>query len=409
MAGDQERGRTPVTARSHRVHWFAGRTHDVLDDLGAAPVWALSVAERRETIAELVALKDRIDALMLEVVAEADRSDDATAGGAVNTAALVRSATRLTGPESSRLVRTARTLESHDLVREALAAGEIRVQQATVIGAAVDALPEEVADRRGAATSHLLAEAATHDAKALRALGKYLLEVVAPDRADALIAAQLEREEAEAARTAYVKTWSDGQGSRHGRFKIPELHAAMLDAMLGALANPARPDPLPREGAASPRVHGQAFCELLERYPVGRLPETGGVTATVVVTIPLETLEGRLRAAELLGTGHRLSPGQARRLACAAGVIPAVLDGRSQVLDWGRRRRLHTKTQRLALAVQQDGYCNITHCDRPATWADAHHRTPWSTGGPTSVNAGELLCPRHHTLAHQGFDQPRRT
>src|SRR5262245_16222351 len=112
-SGDFEEGRrTPVGARSHRVHWFAGRTHEVLDDLAPSPAWALTEVERRETIAELVALRDRFDALLLEVVAEADHADDARAQGAVNTAALIRGATRVTGAEASRLVREARSLRA---------------------------------------------------------------------------------------------------------------------------------------------------------------------------------------------------------------------------------------------------------------------------------------------------------
>jgi hypothetical protein len=114
----------------------------------------------------------------------------------------------------------------------------------------------------------------------------------------------------------------------------------------------------------------------------------------------LDTLQGGLAAAGILGTGLRLSAGEARRLACAHGVIPMVLGGRSQVLDSGRRRRLHTKAQRLALAVQQDGTCAVDRCDRPATWCDADHRTPFADGGPTSVANGLLLCPRHHTHRH---------
>ena len=209
--GDSEVGRTPVGLRSHRVHWFAGRTHEVLDDLAASPAWALTPAQRRETIAELIALKDRLDAVLGEVVAAADHADDAAVQGAVNTAALVRGATRVTGAEASRLVRDAQVLRDHDRVRDALASGAIRREQAVVIAAAVDALPDEVADRRDQAEQHLLECAREHDAKALRGLGRYLLEVVAPDRADELIARALEREEAEARRSTYLKTWSDGQ------------------------------------------------------------------------------------------------------------------------------------------------------------------------------------------------------
>ncbi len=120
-----------------------------------------------------------------------------------------------------------------------------------------------------------------------------------------------------------------------------------------------------------------------------------------MVTVPLATLEGRLGAADLLGTHHQLSPAAARKLACAAGVIPAVLDGDSRVLHLGRRARTATAGQRLALAVQQGGTCGVEHCDRPTTWADAHHwKRRWTDGGHTDLTDLVLLCPRHHTLTH---------
>jgi len=231
-------------------------------------------------------------------------------------------------------------------------------------------------------------------------LGRHLLEVVAPDLADAQLAARLEREEADAARHTMLTTWDDGHGTCHGRFTIPSLHGAMLTTALEALANPARPDPIDRDDRTRPEILGEALTQLIERYPLDRLPTTGGVNAQVVVTLPLETLEGRLKAGHLLGTDLDLSPAAARRLACAAGVIPAVLGGRSEVLDLGRRRRFHSKAQRLALAVQQGGSCAIEACERPATWSDAHHGHAWADGGETNLNDGLLLCPRHHTHAH---------
>jgi hypothetical protein len=70
------------------------------------------------------------------------------------------------------------------------------------------------------------------------------------------------------------------------------------------------------------------------------------------------------------------------------------------VLDLGRKRRLHTPAQRLAMTLQQDGLCAVEDCDRTALWADAHHLDPWSNGGATNTRDGALICQRHHTLAH---------
>jgi hypothetical protein len=199
---------------------------------------------------------------------------------------------------------------------------------------------------------------------------------------------------------------SDGHGRTSGRFVVPDVVGAMLRTQLQALANPGRPDPIPRvEGDGSKRpatvVLGDAFVAYVERYPVDRLPETGGVAATVVVTMPLATVEGRLGAARLLGSHTQVSPGAARRLACAAGVVPAILGTEGQVLDHGRRARTATKAQRLALTVQQQGVCGIEHCGAPSAWCDAHHwRGRWADGATTDLDDLVLICARHHTLAH---------
>ncbi len=97
-----------------------------------------------------------------------------------------------------------------------------------------------------------------------------------------------------------------------------------------------------------------------------------------------------------LDTGETISPGAARRLACEAGVIPAVLGGKSQVLDLGRARRFHNEPQRLKALIEHRG-CAIEGCDRPGT--HMHHPVAWSRGGSTSAD-GIPLCPWDHQRAH---------
>jgi hypothetical protein len=127
------------------------------------------------------------------------------------------------------------------------------------------------------------------------------------------------------------------------------------------------------------------------------------VSATVVVLLDYDKLLSGLGAARL-DTGEPISAALARRLACEAGVIPAiyrtVLGGPSVVLDMGRRRRYHTEHQRIALGIQQGG-CTAEGCDRPPGWCHAHHDTvSWAAGGGTSVERGRLLCGFHHRRAH---------
>ena len=75
----------------------------------------------------------------------------------------------------------------------------------------------------------------------------------------------------------------------------------------------------------------------------------------------LDTLMGGLKAAHL-DTGETISPGAARRLACEAGIIPAVLDGKSQVLDLGRKKRFYSEGQRIAKTIEAGG-CEVEGCD----------------------------------------------
>ncbi len=78
---------------------------------------------------------------------------------------------------------------------------------------------------------------------------------------------------------------------------------------------------------------------------VGPLPGLGD-KAQILVTIDLLALTGMLDRAGLTSTGEVLSAATVRRLACEAGIIPAVLGSAGQVLDLGRTRRLFTPGQR---------------------------------------------------------------
>jgi hypothetical protein len=212
----------------------------------------------------------------------------------------------------------------------------------------------------------------------------------------------LEREE-QAARAAASFTMSDdGHGKCHGRFTLPTLHGAMLKKALLAIAAPkhraAVDGHAPVPGRPSNQRLGEAFIEYVERYPADRIPYAGGVAATLVVTIDHAVLAGQLEQAGVLDTGGRISPAQTRRLACEAGIMPAVMSGKSKVLDLGRKKRFHDEGQRIVAAIEQRG-CSTQDCDWPPAMCHLHHPTPWSQGGETNRDA-IMLCPRHHTLAH---------
>jgi hypothetical protein len=93
-------------------------------------------------------------------------------------------------------------------------------------------------------------------------------------------------------------------------------------------------------------------------------------------------------AAAVLGsraTGELLDPGTARRIACDAGIIPAVLGSRGEILDQGRLQRVFTLGQ-IRAPWRRDRHCTFPDCDTPAAWCDAHHLTHWIDGGPTDLS-----------------------
>jgi hypothetical protein len=370
-----------------------------LSSLSRTPVWSLSTSDTETALVEAQALITQAEQLQLRLLAHADRVDVGGSVGATAPANWLAHQTRITGAAAHRAKRLATSLdESHPAVDEALATATINTEQAQVIVDAVDDLPDTIAaDVVADAEAFLLREAADHDAKSLRVLGRRLLEVLDPAAAEEEEARRLENEEAEARAKASFTMSDDGHGKVHGRFSLPSLHGTMLRKALLALAAPARNPDRP-ENTPTRHAMGLALMEYLETRGEDTLPSAGGVSATVVVTMTLDSLMGGLAAAGLCD-GSKISAGEARRLACRAGVIPVVLGGKSQPLDIGRKARFHTKTQRIALGLR-DGGCTAVGCDRPPSMCHAHHDHPWSRGGHTTVRDGRLLCQRHHTLAH---------
>ncbi|MCW2793912.1 MAG: nuclease [Nocardioides sp.] len=395
--------------RRHQVAATVERLHAELDSVSQASVWSMGHDEFAQTLTELTRLRARVEELELRVAAGAHRADIGAHVGATSTASWWAHASRQTPAEAHRRMRLARSLDwDHERTGDALAAGELVLEQARVIVDAVDALPSDLVDPElvQRAEAHLVGLAREHDARALKILGARILDHLAPEVAEAHERAVLEAEEARAAQRTRLTLADDGHGGCHGRFTLPTAQGQMLKKQLLAIAAPrhraadreATGGEAPGDRLPLPQRLGQAFGEWIERYPTDRLPQTGGTNAGVVVTIPLETLMGGDRPGTL-DTGAVITASQARRLACEAGIIPAVLGGPSQPLDLGRTRRFHSKAQRVAIGLRDRG-CTAEGCDWPPGLCHVHHDLPWSRGGHTTVDDGRLLCPRHHARAH---------
>ncbi len=159
---------------------------------------------------------------------------------------------------------------------------------------------------------------------------------------------------------------------------------------------------LPPAVAHDPRspAHRRADALLdLCRLAANHTPQAGGEKPHVTVTVSWETLRGAGTAT--LGSGVPVTAETARRLACDATVIPAVLGSAGEPLDLGRAARLVSTAQRRALVLRDQG-CRFPGCDRPPQWTDAHHLVPWANGGPTNLDNLVSPCRWHHTAVHEG-------
>ncbi len=400
MATDEDtRTGHPLTCA---VRALRGQVGDLLE----RPLFTLGEADAGATLVELTALAAQVAALELQVAAHAETVGVGTESGAASAGVWWAVATNQDKGAAIGKTRLGQDLSDRwTRAGTALAAGEVTVDQARVIVNALNDLPAADLDAQVLLDAEiaLVDLAADHSPRELRILGARILTVVAPEIGEEHDRKRLEAAEATAAMKRRLTLSRDGHGSVHGRFTIPEAQSAILEKALDALTAPKHVNATDGagtwvKGRPSAEKQGEAFCELLETLPTEKLPQVAGMNASIVVLIDLETLTSGVGAA-MLETGQPITAAQARRWACEAQIIPAVLGGKSQPMDLGLGKRLFDHYQRIALILRDKG-CTAIGCDAPASRCHAHHDDPWSQGGRTDLANGRLLCSHHHARVH---------
>jgi len=180
------------------------------------------------------------------------------------------------------------------------------------------------------------------------------------------------------------------------------VKAAIEGIVTGALRRNEHVDDDCRDQRSVKQLQADALADLC-RHGLGcdRLPTLS--TTTVIVRLDLDALTSGVGSATIDGSDAPVSAATARRLAVDAQVVPCVLGGASEVLDWGRAKRLYTTAQKLALA-ERDGGC--ASCGAPVTWCHVHHISWWERDrGPTDLDNGVLLCTGcHHRIHDDGWE-----
>ena len=409
---------------------MAGLLAGVRAGLAAAAqvsVDSCGTAEVAASIEQLASIESAANALRWALSAEADARaaalDPVVGDASSGTDAWLASLTGTTKASQAAGLRIARLLETkYAATRVAFKDGRVRADQVRVIVNAAEQAPDRATREQVALAEEWLLGKATGDthpsgramnATRLRQAARRMFSSIDVNLAAEHEFAMLTGEGQHAARETYLALHDDGDGTWSGRFRIPELHGNLLNSVLGQLTAPRR---LSRDRAGEtvvdssapgprsyPEVAGAALCELIEHLP------TGGHTsnpATILITLDYDTLMSGVGSAGL-DTGIRIEAGDARRMACEAGLVPAVLGGDSVPLDLGRTRRLHTMNHRRALSLMFDT-CAISGCERPFAWTEIHHPHAWSTGGHTNLENALPLCAHHHRIAHDPTWELRR-
>lgn len=403
---------TPLDALAETI----GRALEMWSDDDAAGLTSADLMGVHDALGRARRLLDAAHARIASEIARRSRPELgadslAKAQGFRNPTALIAATTGTTGGDAARLVAvgdatTPRSTLSgqpaparHPHVASALARGEIGAPAAAAIIRMLDRVALRAGREAADQAECSLGEQAP--ALSLDQLARVILRVEAWIDPDGVAPREAELRDA---RSVLFREEGDGMVVMTARLD-PE-HAAPLkvaiDALVGAELR-ARRDAADSGDVDSPRhsiaqLQADALCRLAEHGLgcAGRDLPLGG--ATVVVRVALEQLECGTGHATIDGLGAPISIRTARRMAADAGVIPCVLGADSEILDWGRTKRLFSPAKKLAL-IERDGGCAM--CGAPPGHSKVHHIRWWvRDAGPTDLDNGVLLCESCHQRIH---------
>ncbi len=304
--------------------------------------------------------------------------------GASSTAAWLRGAVRVTGPEAAervRIARASRTVLADPVER--LSRGELTYDHVRAIERGIRSLPP---DQQHAGAQVLTDLARTASVADVRTAAAHLQYVLDPD--GSLVDAQHQFDR----RHLTMAPLMDGMTSLTGLLD-PES-AALLTAALQPFLVPTDAN----DDRSTPQRRADGLVQLVQSAcDQALLPVSGGERPHLNVLVDPRTAQpdlgrwllrdsapGALPPGQLMGTPGAprfLHPLSVARIVCDARLTALILNSDGVVVDLGRTQRLFSASQRRLLALR-DGGCRFPGCERPAAHTDAHHVTPWHAGGP---------------------------
>ena len=361
----------------------------------------LSLAKTFEGVARLVFTAQ------VRIAGEIDNRKIAGDHGATSTGALLRDIMAISPAEARGRVTTAKAIlpqaavsggiidPTLPLLGKALAAGEIGAEQARIIVTTMNKLPAGVEpDKRDDVEYSLVENGMITEPKPFARFARSIIEILDPD-------GSLDDRPDPDKVDLHIGTRNDATGMTPFRGHLDDEGVELLHQSIGGLSKPRVEPDGTNDRRSNPVRQGQALKEVLRMFlDHGDAPTHGGEKPHVTVTMRYDDLTQRIADA-VLSYGGPISAAEARRIACDAQIVPAVLGSGSEVLDIGRSQRLVPPPIRRAITLRDKG-CAFPGCDRPPGWTDAHHVAHWLHLGETAYGNCCLLCRHHHTLIHKG-------
>ncbi|MDQ2837390.1 MAG: 13E12 repeat family protein, partial [Actinomycetota bacterium] len=227
------------------------------------------------------------------------------------------------------------------LTAEARADGAISSKQVEVIIHAITKLraAELPVEELGAAEAFLVEQAHTFDAQVLAGIARQLVDTLDPD-------GQLVDDRRQQ-RLRSLHCVPNGDGMYRLTGDLDAETSALAMTVLHSLSAPKTTDGNRDERSPSQRLH-DAFRSVLKlALRSGQLPASGGIPATVLITMTADQYETRTGLAST-SFGQKLTIDQALRIADQASIAWIVHNSAGGILNYGRTRRIATQGQTLA-------------------------------------------------------------
>jgi hypothetical protein len=373
---------------------------DVIDDLLALDLVALSSQELLELTCRVEVAKRRLPAVDHRLVADLCDRGVAAEVCIPNTAALLRALLRISPGEASRRVRAAADLGPRrgltgaalpplfEDVAAAQATGMISAEHAAIITHAIDKLPHAVeADHGAAVQAELVHHAATLDPRQLATVARRIHDYLDPDG--------IAPRDADHHRQRALTLSRSRDGSYYLNGTLTPECGTTWATILDSVSRPVPSvDGLPDTRRPGQRLHDGLHDAGQRLLRTGELPDTAGIPTTLILIANVEDATNGTGYATTT-RGDLIPIKKAIDLAGDGQLLSVLFDAHGGIHDYGQTRRLVPPAMRMALIARDRG-CTFPGCDRPAAWCEAHHLIAFADGGPTSLTNTGLLCGYHH-------------